>query len=81
MSFRVFERVLISLCLVICFVWVIELKSPTLHLPKEIKVRSWASYPFPEQGGLAVFVNFKYNGSTYYVPISNIAVIYKDKKK
>jgi len=75
------KRFLVSLWLISCLVWVIELKSLTLHLPKEIRVKRWASYPFTEQGGLAVFINFKYKGSTYYVPISNIEVIYEEKKK
>ncbi len=74
------KKFLVSLCLIFSLVWVIELKSPTLHLPKEIRVKRWTSYPFVEQGGLPVYVNFKYNGSTYYVPISNIAVIYEEKK-
>ncbi|MFX0199266.1 MAG: hypothetical protein ACFFCW_24345 [Candidatus Hodarchaeota archaeon] len=75
------KKFLVALCLISCLVWVIELKTPTLFLPKEIKVKRWASYPFPEQGGLPVFINFKYKGSTYYLPISSIAVIYEEKKK
>lgn len=80
MNLRSVKKFLVSLCLVTLLVWIIELKSPTLYLPKEIKVKRWASYPFIEQGGLPVFITFKYEGSEYYIPIANIAVIYKQKK-
>ncbi len=81
MNLKSLRKCLMSLCLIFSLAWIIELKSPTLYLPKEIKVKTWTSYPFVDQGGLPVFVTFKYNGSTYYVPISNIAVIYKEGKK
>ena len=74
------KKLLVSLCLIFSLVWVIELKSPTLHLPKEIRVKRWASYPFVQQDRGPAFVTFKYEGSEYYIPISNIAVIYKAKK-
>jgi len=34
-----------------------------------------------KQGREPAFVTFQYEGSEYYIPISNIAVIYKGKKK
>jgi hypothetical protein len=80
MNLNGLKKLLVSLCLIFSLVWVIELKSPTLHLPKEIRVKRWAAYPFMEQGREPVFVTFKYEGSEYYIPISNIAVIYEEKK-
>jgi len=74
------KKLLVSLCLIFSLVWIIELKSPPLYLPKQIKVKRWVSYPWIEQGGHPVFINFKYEGTEYYIPISNIAAIYKQKE-
>jgi hypothetical protein len=79
MRLRGWNNLLVLLWVVFCFLWVIELRTATLHLPQEIKVKSWATYPYRSERGLAVFVTFKYQGKTYYVPISNIALIYEEK--
>ena len=80
MHFTGLKKLLIPLCLIFSLAWIIELKSATLHLPREIKVRRWQSYPYRERGGHPVFINFKYEGTEYYIPISNIAAIYKQKR-